>query len=114
MKKKIEIDINVCDFCDDNNTYLKCSNCSKDICHECSKKYAKEFSFNETIYISKTNRIYCNDCIKKIENDIDNFPLYSLFKEIESLVKQNELYCIGLETKRNELIKRLSFLLKEG
>ena len=72
-----------CDVCGkESNEWNKCMSCNKNICYECKKTSAKEYT--HSVWASGIgDGLYCLDCDKKLLNSGDK--KHQLYRLIESL-----------------------------
>ena len=68
MKRRKEIEINVCENCGKEEQYAKeCMGCDKAFCYDCKCSYGKEFSI--LVYGGcSADGYFCNKCISEPPN----------------------------------------------
>ena len=88
MKKKIEIEIDVCDVCGtEEGVWEHCGVCRKDMCGTCVEEHGLEYS---TIYNMNIICI-CNECEEKAKTEVN--PMYVALQKLVD--KQTEYKVIA-------------------
>lgn len=83
MKKAEQVENVYCDFCEKRPApYSQCLGCGKDICYECKKLYAQEYSHGVNVGGSGDG-VYCNECDLRLRKTGDK--LHEAYLAIRSL-----------------------------
>jgi len=97
MKKKIEVEIEVCDVCGtEEGVWETCGVCQKAMCGTCVEEHALEYS---TMYNMNIVCI-CNECEEKAKTETN--PLYVL---LQKLVEKQTAYKNWIEAFNAEVIE---------
>ena len=97
MKKKIEIEIDVCDVCGtEEGVWEHCGVCRKDMCGTCVEEHGLEYS---TIYNMNIICI-CNECEEKAKTEVN--PMYVA---LQKLVDKQTEYKVWLATYNQEVME---------
>jgi len=90
MKKKVEIEIDVCDFCSDSNNRIEthCSICQRAVCNICVYPFGTYYQ----PWPNQKHLFFCNDCLmdpkyKYIEHFL--MELARLNREKKEFIDQN-------------------------
>ena len=93
MSKIVEQhETHICDFCKVNKAYEfnSCLRCGKDICYDCSKTHAKEYSHG--VYVGGSgDGQYCNDCDAILTRTRED-DLHNAYRLIKSLRDEQEAW----------------------
>jgi len=82
MKKLIEKETTLCDFCGAETWGSTCNGCSKDICYDCMGKHAVEY--NHGVYFAGSgDGLYCHECDTALTTSGD--PKLQAYKAIKAL-----------------------------
>ena len=108
MKKTVEVEMTICDFCGENDCHRKCRGCGKDICFECMNTNAKRY--NSLVYaMTSDDGIYCHECdIEKLE---DGDKLHAAYRKIESLKNEASGFNIDFKKRSDKAEAELKSLL---
>lgn len=83
MKQTIQVEQAVCDLCGSKDmVYTACLGCGIDLCYECKKTRAKEYTHGVNVSGSGDGT-YCNPCDDRLRRDRN--PLHSAYVAIQSL-----------------------------
>lgn len=82
MKKTVEKEVTICDFCEKDGAFYSCLKCGKDICYECRKIQAVEYS-HAVYFQGSGDGLYCIECDSILR--IDGDPLHRAYQVIQSL-----------------------------
>ena len=80
MKRIEQVERKICDFCQDNEaSYSACMGCGKDICYDCKKIHAKEYS-HAVDFQGSGDGLYRLECDKRLTATGD--PLHAAYRVI--------------------------------
>ena len=106
MKKTVSVEQIKCDFCGEE-AWSGCLQCGKDICYECRKTHAKEYSHGVNVGGSGDGT-YCNDCDDKLRKTND--PLHAAYRKIEALKNEANGFYANFKVRQDEAEKALKEL----
>ena len=98
MKETVSVEQIKCDFCGED-AWNGCLHCGKDICYECRKTHAKEYSHG--VYVGGSgDGVYCNDCDNELKRG--NNPLHAAYRKIEALKNEAKGFYAGFKVRSEE------------
>ena len=107
IKREIEIEINICDFCEVEEAYQSCDNCGKYVCDDCFDDNVKSYR-HSTHFLGSGDGLYCNECQKELKETKDE--KFLLFLELEKVIDNFLLNKKSLEEKAREIEDKLIML----
>ena len=112
MKTTVTIEQHICDFCKENDAYKwnACLRCGKDICYDCAKTEAKEYSHGVYFSGSGDGR-YCNEC-DTILTETRADPLHNAYKVIKTLRAEQEVWYKDFKQRSDAAENRIKELQK--
>lgn len=110
MKTIVEEEKHLCDVCKKNEAYswTACLGCGKDICYECRKIHAKEYT-HATWASGSGDGVYCNQCDERLRKDGTD-KLYNAYAVIKSLRDESKGWGDAFEIRRKSAEAALNAL----
>jgi len=107
--KTSTIEINVCDFCTDNeeNCYHKCLCCGKDVCWNCEKNGGVGVGYSHGVHVVGSNDgWYCNKCNLNTDD-----PLLDAYKNIDCLKREQDTWYDAFKIRKDAAEAKVKELL---
>ena len=102
MKKIVKREIDVCDFCKEEEAWQYCRICGKYFCSNCEDNGVAKQLYSE-LGIESSGDVFCNDCI--LSNKYKD--LFNLYKEMDE-IRESRIRRYAEETKRSrEITKKI-------
>jgi hypothetical protein len=112
MKKKIEVEIDACDFCnDDDDTYEKCLGCGKHVCYDCQETVGVRMTHG-VYFRGSDDGFYCNSCLN--DDKVVSTPLYRAYQKIAFLRTECENWNKGFKERMDSAEAELESLLERS
>lgn len=104
MKKKIEVEVTVCDICETDRGHkvlYTCLGCGKLYCYDCMIRYTKKFQY-KVFAVSLKDGVFCNECLADKPKEI--IRLLRAYKRITRLTIKHDMWqtCFMKEVKKAE------------
>lgn len=93
MKVKREIEVKVCDHCQQEARF-QCGGCGKDVCWDCSESRGEKYQ--DFVTGCSNTGYYCHGCVPQMAED----KLYLAYTRIASLIAEHKAHCENFDQHR--------------